>query len=155
MDMRITVRCLFAIVLIATAACASSPKQARLLEPQILLFQEPLSEFLLQYRGNRISIPFSMAVKNPSGEPITLRRLELQNIGTGAYYVRRLPIFFQQLIQPDETKTVTFTVDAIAQGGRLGASEPVTLRGIAYFESPAGNFHKLFTQSFRPVRGSE
>lgn len=153
MEMRITAKSMVAAVLLV-AACSSS-NRVTLLEPQIQLFQEPIAEFLLQYRGNRIAIPYTLAVKNPSGEPITLRRVELQNVGTGAYYLRRLPAFFQQVIRPDETRVVNFTMDAVAQGGRLGANEPVTVRGIAYFESSTGNFQKVFMQTFRPVRGSE
>ena len=126
-------------------ACGSGNQQARLLEPEIGLYQEPISRFLLQYPG-QISVPFQMEVRNPSGESLQLKRLELLTVGTGAYQVRRLPMSFNVTIGPGQTKVIPFTSWAYAQGGRTGASEPVTIRGIAYFEGPEGMFRKVFTQ---------
>jgi hypothetical protein len=126
-------------------ACGSANQQARLLEPEIGLYQEPISRFLLQYPG-QISVPFQMEVRNPSGEPVKLKRLELLTVGSGAYQVRRLPMSFNEVIGPGQTRVIPFTSWAYAQGGRTGANEPVTIRGIAYFEGPDGMFRKVFTQ---------
>lgn len=142
------------VLLLAAVACSSSSRQVKLLQPEIALQQEPLSQFLLQYRGP-IAVGFHMAVRNPSGEPIVLRRLDLQNIGGGAYLIRRLPVFINEHIAPGETKVMSFTTNAYAQGGRLGSTEPVTLRGIAYFEGPDGTFQKIFTQTIRPSQGAQ
>ena len=149
--MRIAAGVSFLVLLVATGACRSS-QQVSLLQPEIALRQEPVPQFLLQQRGP-ITVDFQVAVRNPSGEPIILRRLDLQNIGSGAYLVRRFPTVLNAPVAPGETKVVSFHTNAWAQGGRMGSTEPVTLRGIAYFEGPDGTFQKIFTQTFRPTHG--
>lgn len=139
---------LIALSLLVIAACATKPK-VQLLQPEIAIQQVPISSFLLQYSGP-ISVSYQMAVRNPSSEPITLRRLDLQVLGTGPYTIRRFPLTFKQVIAPDATEWVNFSVQAYSRGGRLGVNEPLTLRGIAYFEAPSGQFHRMFTQHIRP-----
>src|SRR5688500_2682899 len=135
MTMRASLR-ITPFLLLSLAGGSVNP-EVRLLEPQIGLFQEPISRLLRQYPG-QLSVPFQMEVRNPSGEPVKLKRLELLTVGSGAYQVRRLPMSFNEVIGPGQTRVIPFTSWAYAQGGRTGANEPVTIRGIAYFEGPDG-----------------
>ena len=66
---------------------------------------------------------------NPTNETFKLRRLNLQTIGPGAYSLRTgdSPMNF-------------------SAGGFMRASEPVTLRGLAYFDGPSGSFVKMFNE---------
>lgn len=135
-------------------ALAWSCSQARvnLLKPDIAIGQVPIPVFLLERPGS-ISVTYQMQISNPSSEPVTLRRLDLQTVGSSPYALRRLPLLFNQLVRPNETVVVTFDAWGYARGGRIGASEPVTVRGIAYFETPSGTVQRVFMQNFSPTRG--
>jgi hypothetical protein len=110
------------------------------------------SAFLMEI-GGVLSLGFRMQVQNRSGEEITLRRLELQTMGATPYLLRNLPLHFKEVIAPGETRVVTFSIDALSRGGRTASSEPVTLRGIAYFQSKTGNFQTVFVQYLRQPEG--
>lgn len=138
-------------VLFALAWSCSQTK-VDLLKPSVAIGQVPIPVFLLERPGS-ISVTYQMQITNPSSEPVTLRRLDLQTVGSSPYMLRRLPLMFRQVVQPNETVVVTFDAWGYARGGRVGASEPVTVRGIAYFDTPEGMVQKVFMQIFSPTRG--
>ncbi|HVR43154.1 MAG TPA: hypothetical protein VMS56_06860 [Thermoanaerobaculia bacterium] len=142
------------LVLLATlSACSSGSRMpAGLIAPEIALAQIGDYSFNLQYRGP-ITISYQIAVANPSSEPIRLRQVKFSNVGTGAYYVRTEPQFFNRDIPPGQTLVATFSLPAFSQGGMTGSREPVTIRGIAYFDSEAGAFQKVFFSSFQGDSG--
>ena len=100
----------------------------------------------------RFDVQFGLQVQNPSNEPVTLKSIELTQIGTGSYQIRRDPTTgnsdrysFNQTIAPGQTAAVSFWVHAFQRvlPGTFGASEPVTLRALVYFDSPSGQFHQV------------
>lgn len=133
--------------LVFAVACSSS-RDTGVIQPEIQMVQVGDYSFNLQYQGP-ITISYQLAVANPSGETITLKQIKFANVGTGAYYVRRDPHFFNTIIPPGKTLVTSFALPAYAQGGSSGSREPVTIRGIAYFESPLGKFQKVFFQNLR------
>lgn len=142
-------------VLLALAGCASGrggDVPAGLIPPEISLAQYGDYSFSLQYAGPT-TIVFELSVRNPSSEPITLRQIRLQSVGSGAYTLRRDPQFLNRDIEPGETFAARLAVPAYAQGGRTGSREPVTIRGIAYFESEHGPFQRVFFANFTSVGG--
>ena len=54
-------------------------------------------------------------------------------------------LFFVPDVAPGQTAQVSFWVHAYQTvlPGSFGASEPVTLRALVYFESPSGQFHQV------------
>lgn len=145
--MKRTAPLFFLLVVPLVLACSSS-RDSGIIKPEIQMVQVGDYAFTLQYQGP-ITISYQLAVANPSGEPITLKQIKFANIGSGAYYVRRDPHFFNAIIPPGKTLVTSFALPAYAQGGMTGSREPVTIRGIAYFESPVGKFQKVFFQNLR------
>ncbi|MGH9456177.1 MAG: hypothetical protein ACRD2J_00880 [Thermoanaerobaculia bacterium] len=144
------------VLLVLVAGCASGDRLDRRHDPdapEIALAQVGEYGFALQYTGP-ISISFEMAVRNPSDEPIRIRHVKFSTVGSGAYYVRTEPHFVNQTIPPGKTLVTSFSLPAYAQGGSTGSREPVTLRGIAYFEDSEGSFQKVFFQSLRQDTGA-
>ncbi|MDQ6800808.1 MAG: hypothetical protein M3041_08225 [Acidobacteriota bacterium] len=141
----------FPLLLLTTAlftSCASSqqadskPKHP---EPAIGL-EQAVGPAQLGYPYGPIEIKYDMAIQNNSAETITLVRVNLQSInpGGGAYSLRRDFYNFKQAIPPNSIGVVSFWAKAFSWGRGPREAEPVSVRGIAYFESAAGSFQKVF-----------
>ena len=98
----------------------------------------------------RFDVQFGLTVENPTNEIVTLKYVELTQIGTGSYQIRRdatgsdrYP--FDKKIGPGQTEQAAFWVHAYQRTlpGTFGASEPVTVRAVVYFDSPSGPFHQV------------
>src|SRR5687768_265414 len=98
------------LLLVAGFGCSSgSPVPTGLIPPEIQLAQIGDYSFNLQYRGP-ITISFQMAVGNPSSVPIILRQVKFSNVGTGAYYVRQDPQYFNKTIPSGQTLVSQFSL---------------------------------------------
>ncbi|HEX8152811.1 MAG TPA: hypothetical protein VF698_06795 [Thermoanaerobaculia bacterium] len=138
-------RAFAAALTFAILGCAST-KNANIILPELQLAELTSLTEMGQPSG-RIDLQFALRIANKSGEPITLRRIEMSSIGSGAYELLRDTYYFKQTVEPNQSVDVPFWAKAVARGARsLRANEPVTIRGVAYFESPAGPFQKVVTR---------
>ena len=130
-------------------ACASSNQTKG---PNVTVQLQPLGTVsnIFYYRGP-INVQYRVAVTNPTNQPLTLTRLDLQTIGSGAYALRANGTPMNVKIAPNGTTEFTISVWGYARGGYLASSEPVTLRGTAYFQGPSGSFLKLFNENISPI----
>lgn len=143
------------LLVLAAVACSSGKSQrAEIIRPEIDI-RQLVGPSDLAYPRGIMEIQYEVRVANRSSEPITLRRIDVQSVGTGAYTLRREFFPFNEVIQPDQYKTVTFWVKAWARGRVAGAgsNEPVTVRGIASFESPVGEFNQIFQRDLSQFPG--
>lgn len=145
----------FATLLLA-AACASSKKDVAILKPEIDLvqLQAPVD---VGYATGPTQIQFGARIANRSSEPITLRRIEIQSIGSGSYILRKEFFPFNEKIAPDQFTTVTFWAHGYGiatDRGRTPSAEPVNVRSILYFESPVGSFHQIVTRYINQFPGA-
>ncbi|HVT02692.1 MAG TPA: hypothetical protein VHL58_04870 [Thermoanaerobaculia bacterium] len=138
------------LTLTSLSCGTSSSGRAQIIEPEIQLVQTQ-GPSDMNYSGP-VSIKFEMQVDNRSGEPIILRKLDLRNIGSGPYVLRSRPVFFNSRFPAQKVSTIEFWAEAYSRGGPLGSDEPVMVRGIAYFDTPAGPLHKIFTQMISQYR---
>jgi hypothetical protein len=128
-------------------ACSSSqPAAAPGTETELRLIAVGPSSEVLNMRGP-VSLQYELEVTNPTNDPLLLRRLDLQTIGTGAYSIRSGAQNVNQRIAPAGTTTVRISVWGQARGGSIGSTEPVTIRGTAWFEAPDRKFQKVFIQN--------
>ncbi len=101
----------------------------------------------LGYPAGQIEVQYGIRVANRSSEPITLRSVAVQTIGAGGpYTLQRKTYYFDREIAPDQFSDVTFWATAYADGD-MNASDttaPVTVRGIAIFNTPGGAVRKVF-----------
>ncbi|PYQ52536.1 MAG: hypothetical protein DMF59_04430 [Acidobacteria bacterium] len=141
---------LLILSLIVFASCASS-KQAgskpKIAQPSVGLQQE-VGPAQLGYPYGPIEIKYNFAVQNNAAETITLIRVDIQSINPagGAYSLRHNFYNFKQEIPANSVGVVTFWARGFGWGRGLRESEPVSVRGVAYFESPSGTFQKVFIQ---------
>lgn len=138
------------------AACSSSSSagNAKIIMPDIQL-QQLVGPAELNYPQGMVDLQFALAVKNNSGEPITLRRVEIMTLGGGgAYTLRREFYNFDKTIGANQTDGVAFWAHAYVRGMSLIQAEPVNVRAVAHFESPSGNFQKIVMERFGQYPGS-
>lgn len=142
--MRSAVSALASLLLLA--GCASTPTSGG---PPVTVQIQQASDVnnIFYYRGP-VNIQYRVAITNPTGEPMTLTRLDLQTIGPGAYSLRANGTPMNLRVAPNSTSVYTVSVWGYARGGYLASSEPVTLRGTAYFRgTTSGAFIKMFNEN--------
>lgn len=146
------------VLLLFCAACASVRDTANLIAPDLYVDQIGRTThtgrdaaFRPTMGGAPVNLRF--AIRNNSGEVITLKRIELMSVTEGAYLVPEAASPFQVAIAPDLISEVNFWVPTYVQNTIVGGQGPVTLRVIAYFDSPAGPFRKIYMRIVNdPVR---
>jgi hypothetical protein len=136
--------------LAALAACASGPPPANDGGPEveIVLGQVALRSDILFFRGP-VPLDFVLTVRNRSDVPVTLRRVELRTQGRGAYSLRAEAPNLRRTIAPGAEESIQLSTWGRSRGGFLSPNEPVTLLGIARFESPSGPFTR-FVNTYVP-----
>ena len=146
-----------ALACLALLACASAPdpgpagdsSNVTLLQPEVEIYQL-VGPADLQYPTGRMEVQYGMRISNRSSEPLTLRRVQVESVGEGGpYRLRRETYYFRKELPGSQFTDVTFWAKAIAVGNAwaIDAKAPVTVRGIAYFESPTGNIRTVFVKN--------
>jgi len=96
-----------------------------------------------------VGIRFAIEIANPSTEVVTLRKIEIHTVASGALTMRSTSLPFNEEIAPGQTETVEVNGDATSAGGHFASEEPVSFRGTAYFDSPKGAISKVFQDVLR------
>ena len=134
-----------AILAIFLAACATS-SQAPVPEPEILVEQLSTVAPAAIHVGGAISLQYRVTVHNVSDTPLTLKRVDLNSLGAGAYTLGSTSRSFNLSIAPGATQAVQFWTSGTVDPTILGANGPVTLRGVLGFDSAKGSFQSVVTQ---------
>lgn len=137
-------RTLLILLIFVAMSCASSGTSANAPALQLQLQQTSTASDMYYFRGT-IPVQYVLQITNPTNQAYTLRRINLQSTGPGAYSLRtgNSPITFT--VPPNGTVSVPLTAWAYSRGGFLTSSEPVNIRGLAYFDGPGGTFLRQFT----------
>jgi hypothetical protein len=133
--------------LLFLAACATSQQNSG---PNVTVHLEQLNTPSdVFYFSGPVNIQYRLTVTNPTDQPITLSRLELQTLGPGAYSLHTSsPMNIK--VPTRGTTSTTLSAWAYARGGYLASTEPVTLRATAYFTAPSGPFVRIAQQNIMP-----
>jgi hypothetical protein len=140
------------------AACGSSGvsngPHARLLEPELQI-RQVVGPPELGFPTGQMEVKFNIRVENRSGEPLSLKKLDLSssNPEGGAYTVIHRSYFPKMEIGPNQTGSIDIWVRAYGWGRGMRESEPVTLHGAAYFDSPAGYVNLPFVREVGQYAG--
>jgi len=103
------------------------------------------------YFSGPVNIQYQLSIANPTSDPLTLTRLDLETVGPGAYSLRTAATPMNLKVPPNSTASYTISVWGRARGGYLTADEPVTLRATAFFKGTSGSFVRLFTENISPL----
>jgi hypothetical protein len=139
------------ILLLVLSACSSTgPMTSSSNAPPLEIHLAQLNTVPdLFYFAGPVNVQYALQIVNPTNETYKLKRISLDTIGPGAYTLRTgdTPISYTV---PPGTTTLQLSAWAQAAGGFIRSTEPVTIRGIAYFDGPNGPFVKMFTEIVRP-----
>src|SRR5438132_647738 len=139
-----------AVLFVGLLGFASSSSGAEAPKLDIQLKQASMPGDVFYFRGP-VNLQYQLAIANPSNEPVTLRRIDLSTIGPGAYSLRTGATPITRAIPPNGAVTINLSAWGHASGGFLRSEEPVTIHGIAYFDSPGHkSFIRQFTGNFMP-----
>jgi hypothetical protein len=140
-------RAVVLLSVLAVLGCASQHDSG----PPVTINLAPLDTMSdLFYFPGPVSLRFQVSVSNPTSETVTVRRLDLRSVAGGAYHLRGQSTPINVKIAPNSTATFTISTWGYARGGYITSAEPVTIQGTAYFDSPSGQFVKIFQQNIIP-----
>jgi hypothetical protein len=132
------------LVVIAVVGCASG-MSSKIADPEFALVQLTQLPDVARNVSGGFPVQYRLHVGNHAAIPITLRRVNVQSVGLGGYDVPSTSRPFNLTIAPEKSVEVDFFVSAIiTQPTILGANGPVTLRGVATFDSQWGPFQGTF-----------
>jgi hypothetical protein len=152
---------LVAVVLLAGCASMQSdsglgPAKVSLTRPDILLTQISSIPTAARHIEGGLPIQYRLQVGNRSAEKITLKRVTLVSMGSGAYDIPSTSRPFSTVIQPDQSEIVEFWIPAnISDATIIGANGPVTLRATLQFDSPVGQFQETVVQQVNAMPGRD
>jgi hypothetical protein len=129
-----------------TANSVATADQVGAVEPDTELVQL-IGPEQLNWESGTIEMKYALRVTNHATEEITLRQIQIQTVGQeGPYTVPQSSYFFRTAISAGDTRSIEFFAKAQSEGNRyrIDAESPVSVRVIAYFEAPKGNFRKTF-----------
>jgi hypothetical protein len=94
-----------------------------------------------------LSVHYRVDVENRAKTPITIKRIDVVSLGSGAYNLRSTSAPFNERLNPGESRPVEFWAAAsIDDPTILGANGPVTLRLTLYYDTPAGTQQTIVVQ---------
>jgi hypothetical protein len=116
-------------------------------EPEIRITQVSEVPAAARYISGNVPVKYQIQVANHAKEAITLTRLDVQTMGAGAYTLNPVSRPFSMKVAPDGLEAAEFWVPAVINDPTVyGANGPVTLRCIAQFDSPMGQFQHIIVQ---------
>jgi len=136
------------------AGCTSSTSDsglgratANLVQPELTFQQVSIVPQVARHVTGNVPVHYRVRVANKSAEPITLTRIEVRSIGMGAYTLNPQSHPFKKMVAPDHFEVVDFWLPAVIDDPTVyGANGPVTLRAVAHFDSPVGQFDQVVIQ---------
>jgi hypothetical protein len=141
-------RAMIAVLSLLMACCSlQSAGKSGLPEPSVELNQISRVADPQHNMTGPLSVKFQVTVQNNAGQPIVLRRVDLQSIGFGSYNLSGSQPF-DVSIGPGATESVAFWASgSIDTSSMNGANGPVTLRASLQFDSAAGGFQTTVIRS--------
>lgn len=149
-------RKLAAIVpLLLLAACSMNNSAGnKIPEPEVTLDQTSTMPGAAEYVTGNIPVSFRLSVTNRAAIPITLKRVEVTNVGeAGGYMIPQTSVPFNVTLPPGASDAVTFTVSAVNAGYNVtGANEPVTVRVTSVYDTSEGSLQTVVIRQVSGIR---
>ena len=139
------------ILALILAACSSSTPQnagpkANVPQPEFSI-EQTFGPGDAQYPYGPFEVKYRFEIANRAEVPLTLKRITISTVNPeGGAYTLTAPhdYYFNKSIPAKSAEAVEFWARAYAYGRSMRDSEPVTIKGVAYFQSPAGYLNQVF-----------
>lgn len=142
-----------AAAVVLLAACSSTPQgpKANIPEPGLEI-EQTFGPGDLGYPDGPLDVKYELRITNPSTVPITFKRLNLHTVNPpGGAYTLTPPLehVFNVTVPPSGEKTVEMWAHARGYGVSMRDREPVTVKGIAYFDTAQGYINKAVNEELQ------
>ena len=139
------------IALVLIGGCASQRNNGpAVAQPQVSIDQLSSAPAVAEHETGGMPVQYRLSVTNTAQFPITLKRIDVQSVGSGAYDVNPTSLPYDVVIQMGATESVDFWVPATATVSVAGANGAVALRVVTLYDSASGKFQNV---SVRQVMG--
>ena len=139
-----------ALVLAACSSTSQGPK-ASITAPDFAI-EQTFGPGDLGYPDAQIDVKYELRIQNRSTLPMTFKRLSLHTVNpTGGAYTLTQPLehTFNVEIPPNGEKTIEMWAHARSYGVSMRDREPVTIKGVAYFDTPQGYYNQPIIQEIQ------
>jgi hypothetical protein len=142
---------------VALGCASAAPQQqstAPLSEPEIHIAQLSNIAEAAQHMSGPLSVQYQVHIGNRANFPITIKRIDVSSIGSGAYTLRPTSNPFNQSLQPGHAVALTFWASAFVDDPTIiGANGPVTIRVAVQYDTPAGTTQSINVQQVHALGG--
>ena len=109
----------------------------------------------LNYPQGPIEVQYEFEIENNATVPLTLRRVRVSTVNPigGAYRLVPRDYYMNKTIAPNTTEAVQVWARGYGFGRGPRDTEPVTLKGVAYFDTPAGYYNLPFQREMGQYPG--
>ncbi len=130
---------------------ATAPSQN---EPEIHISQLSNVSDAARHISGGISVQYRVDVTNRLKDAITLRRIDLISLGSGAYTLRPTSYPFDKQLMAGESTALQFWAPAVIDDVTIvGANGPVSLRLTLQYDTPAGRTQSIVVQQVHAMAG--
>jgi hypothetical protein len=138
---------------ILLAACSSTPQgpKANIPAPDFDI-EQTFGPGDVGYPDNPIDVKYRIHIVNNATIPITLKRVNLHTVNPpGGAYTLTPPLEhpFNEPIPPKGERTIEMWAHARSYGVSMRDREPVTLKGVAYFDTEQGIYNQILNQEIQ------
>ena len=137
-----------AVILLLLAACATGAQDDPNAPNVVLHLAQYESAPNAYLYGGLVNVRYALSITNRTNDPVTLMRIEIRTVSSGAYTLRPTSTPINIDVAPGQERTIPLSLWGNARGGTLAAQEPVTIRATAYMKGRTGAFVRLFTEYF-------
>lgn len=148
----------FALTLFLAAACSTGapdgggPK-ANVPQPQFSI-EQTYGPYEANFPYGAFEVKYRFEIANRAEVPLTLKRITVNTINPeGGAYTLTSPhdYYFNRTLAAKSVESVEFWARAYGYGRSMRDTEPVTIRGVAYFQSPAGYVNEVFVRELGQI----
>jgi hypothetical protein len=139
-----------ALVLVAAACSSFTPQaagpKADIPEPQIGI-EQLYGPGDAGFPYGNFEVKYQFEIENRAEVPLTLKRITISTSNPeGGAYMLTSPrdYYFNRTIPAKSVEAVEFWAHAYGYGRSMRETEPVTIKGVAYFQSPSGYVNQIF-----------
>ncbi len=133
------------VSMLLVGACASQNNNTKvdIAQPEVAIEQLSSVPLAAEQVTGGMPVQYRMTVTNPAQIPITLKRVDIRSMGSGAYNVQPTSKPYDLVIAPGATEAFDLWIPAFATTSVAGANGAVALQLRTQFATASGAFQNV------------
>jgi hypothetical protein len=134
---------ILSILLLGGCASQMNNTKVDIAQPQVEIQQLSSVPIVAEQVTGGMPVQYRMSVTNAAQVPITLRRVAMRSMGSGAYTVQPTSKPYSLVIAPGATETFDLWVPAYVTTSVAGANGAVALQLRTQYDTSSGSFENV------------